>query len=37
MESLKEKGTLLMEVKIPGVGEYKMPSEFGHYESAHKN
>jgi len=30
MESLKEK------VKVPGVGEYRLPSEFGYYESARK-
>ena len=27
MDSLKEK------VKVPGVGEYRLPSEFGYYEN----
>lgn len=35
MESLKEKGNYwLILVKTPGVGSYRLPSEFGYYESA---
>jgi hypothetical protein len=37
MESLKEKCKFLYLVQFPGVGEYKMPSDFGIYESSHKN
>ena len=37
MESLKEKGKILINlVKVPGVGEYRLQSEFGYYESARK-
>jgi len=30
MDSLREK------IKVPGVGEYRLPSEFGYYENAKK-
>ena len=37
MESLKEKCFLTwFLVKVPGVGSYRLPSEFGYYESAKK-
>jgi hypothetical protein len=36
MEGLKEKSKILNLVKVPGVGQYRMPSDFGHYESAKK-
>ena len=37
MEGLKEKGLVYVYlVKTPGVGEYRLPSEFGFYETAKK-
>jgi hypothetical protein len=30
----KKKVFYLLLVKVPGVGEYKLPSEFGYYEAA---
>ena len=37
MEGLKEKRFLLfILVKVPGVGNYRLPSEFGYYEQAKK-
>ena len=41
MEGLSEKGSLLniylfKIVKVPGVGDYRLPSEFGYYEAARK-
>ena len=37
MEGLKEKCNLLIFlVKVPGVGNYILPSEFGYYENARK-
>ena len=37
MDSLKEKCFIRWYlVKVPGVGNYRMPSEFGYYESSKK-
>ena len=36
MEGLKEKSKIFIKVKVPGVGQYRMPSDFGHYESSKK-
>lgn len=36
MESIKEQSNFFILVKTPGVGNYKLPSEFGQYESSKK-
>jgi hypothetical protein len=33
MEGLKEKGKYIIKVLTPGVGSYRLPSEFGYYEN----
>jgi hypothetical protein len=36
MEGLKEKCNIINLVKVPGVGNYRLPSDFGYYEAAKK-